>query len=404
VGSPRLSLAALALAVAACGGGNEPRTARAAPQPPVTLAPTAQIALPAASPVRVAPGEAVAFTGICSAPGGEVIAYAWTFAGGSPASSADAAPEVVFSAAGTHAVTYACTAGGVSSNLVARDVVVTEPGAPPPPPAPAFSVTLRFLGDAPESQRAAFERARDRLSQVVTGDLPDAPLRQAAIASCGNVALDETVDDVLVLVQLEPIDGPDGILGQAGPCVLRRGALPALGMMHFDSADVAELEASGDLDAVVLHEMLHVLGFGTIWESRGLLTGATTPDPYFTGAGARSAFGENGGAGYPGTPVPVENDGGPGTRDGHWRESVLEHELMTGWISGATQPLSRTTIASLADLGYTVDLARADAFTMSSSAAVQALGDERTLDLGADARVGPVYEVDERGDVTPLAP
>lgn len=28
------------------------------------------------------------------------------------------------------------------------------------------------------------------------------------------------------------------------------------------------------------------------------------------------------------TPVPVANTGGPGTRDGHWRESVFGNELL----------------------------------------------------------------------------
>ena len=33
--------------------------------------------------------------------------------------------------------------------------------------------------------------------------------------------------------------------------------------------------------------------------------------------------------------VPVENTGGAGTRGGHWRESIFQTELMTGWAGGA---------------------------------------------------------------------
>ena len=29
------------------------------------------------------------------------------------------------------------------------------------------------------------------------------------------------------------------------------------------------------------------------------------------------------------TPVPVENTGGPGTSDSHWRETVFRSEMMT---------------------------------------------------------------------------
>ena len=39
---------------------------------------------------------------------------------------------------------------------------------------------------------------------------------------------------------------------------------------------------------------------------------------------------------------------------------------MTGFISGVSQPLSRMTIASLADLGYKVHLASADSFKLPS--------------------------------------
>jgi len=63
------------------------------------------------------------------------------------------------------------------------------------------------------------------------------------------------------------------------------------------------------------------------------------------------------------TAVPVENTGGGGTRDSHWRESIFRSEIMTGWIGpGTNMPISRITVGSLADLGYTVNMAAADAY------------------------------------------
>ena len=56
--------------------------------------------------------------------------------------------------------------------------------------------------------------------------------------------------------------------------------------------------------------------------------------------------------------------GGPGTRDGHWRETVFHNELMSGFISEPGNPLSRITAASLADLGYQVDLDAAEPFEL----------------------------------------
>ena len=64
------------------------------------------------------------------------------------------------------------------------------------------------------------------------------------------------------------------ILGQAGPTRLRPGSfLPASGVMSFDSADLARMESDGSLVRVIIHEMGHVLGFGTIWDELGLRQG-----------------------------------------------------------------------------------------------------------------------------------
>jgi len=108
-----------------------------------------------------------------------------------------------------------------------------------------------------------------------------------------------------------------------------------------------------------------VLGIGSLWQSFGLLTGAGTSDPYFTGTSARQGFSAIGGSAYVGNTVPVENVGGAGTAGSHWRESVLNSELMTGYISppGTRMPLSLVTIGSLEDLGYTITPWGYDVFT-----------------------------------------
>ena len=211
-----------------------------------------------------------------------------------------------------------------------------------------FTIEVRFLGGLTDAQQAAFAAAADRWAGVIVGDLPD-------------VLVDgEVVDDLLILAQGVPIDGPGSILGQAGPTHVRPEAagdaafLPVKGIMSFDTDDLARMEADGTLDDVIAHEMGHVLGIGTIWDLKGLLQGAGTADPTFTGQGAMQEFGVLLGTGGA-QPVPVENTGGPGTRDGHWRESVFRNELMTGFVSAAGNPLSRMTVASSGDLGYQVD-------------------------------------------------
>jgi hypothetical protein len=171
----------------------------------------------------------------------------------------------------------------------------------------------------------------------------------------------------LINASAPTIDGVGGILGQSGPDRFRSGSLlPYHGVMEFDSADMASMESSGLLYSVVLHEMGHILGIGTLWTDFGLLSGAGTSNPIFTGANATAQYNQIYGTTARG--VPVEAGGGSGTADSHWRETVFTNELMTGWAGpGSNLPLSRVTVGSLADLGYTVNYAAADAYTPTSS-------------------------------------
>lgn len=219
-----------------------------------------------------------------------------------------------------------------------------------------FTIEVRFQGGLTPRQQAAFTAAADRWTRVIVGDLPSVQVGS------------ETIDDVVILAEGAAIDGPGQILGQAGPTHLRPASagaaalLPAQGSMTFDTADLATMEADGTLDDVIAHEMGHVLGIGTIWTRKRLLAGSGTADPTFTGAAARAEYATL--TGRAPANVPVENTGGPGTREGHWRESVFGNELMSGFIAAPGNPLSRLTAASLADIGYQVDLDAAQAYAL----------------------------------------
>jgi hypothetical protein len=176
--------------------------------------------------------------------------------------------------------------------------------------------------------------------------------------------------------------------------------------MRFDQADLAEVEASGLLQDVILHEMGHVLGFGTIWSEPELdlladPVSAGGTDPHFTGAQAIAAFDAAGGNAYTsGGKVPVEETGGAGTRDSHWRESVFNNELMTGFVDAGQNPLSRITVASLGDLGYSINPSASDPYSLDLS--LRALRSGKRLQLGNDIFRGPVRKVDVHGRVTGL--
>ena len=234
-----------------------------------------------------------------------------------------------------------------------------------------FSIELAFPEPITTRQAQAFETARQRWERVIVQGLPTVTITTELLESaCGiTVPGDEIqIDDLLIFAVTGDIDGPGEVLGQAGPCIARgNGGGPLVGVMTFDTADLDALENIGGLDNVILHEMGHVLGIGTLWRTASLIENPSLPeqpdaDTRFTGPLASRISDALVGSG---DSVPVENGARRGASDGHWRESVFGNELMTPFLNGLTSsaPLSELTIASLEDLGfYVTDRSAADPF------------------------------------------
>lgn len=264
-----------------------------------------------------------------------------------------------------------------------------------------FNITVRYIDPAPSArQQLAVTRAVEKWKSVVTSNSGTSRVVLNA-GACGRSwmpAINETVTNVLIIAKIGTIDGPGNVLGNANSCVLHStGAqLTVLGTMFFDSEDLAGLEGNGLIDAVILHEMGHVLGIGSQWSSKGVISGRGTTDPIFTGANALTQFALIGGTTYSGRPVPVENQGGSGTADVHWRESVFKNEIMTGYLNSGTNPMSRVTIASLQDLGYSVLLSAADAYTLASSI-VNPFDTSSSIALGNDIVETTLFTTDING-------
>jgi hypothetical protein len=226
--------------------------------------------------------------------------------------------------------------------------------------ADGFKIDLRFVSPATTAQKAFFEIAAARWQSIITGDVPNTTGSIPA-QGCGNGFPTPPflggVDDVLIDVVLVPIDGPGAVLGAAGPCLTRNeDDLTVYGIMLFDTADLAFMAGQGIFDEVVVHEMGHVLGVGTLWNYQRSLLQFSVTDPRFVGSNAIAGYHAVGGASQT---IPVEEGFGPGTAFGHWDEESFDTELMTGFI-GRKAPLSVMTIGSMADLGYVVNTAVAD--------------------------------------------
>ena len=280
---------------------------------------------------------------------------------------------------------------------------------------PSFDIELRFVGTAPTpAQRDVFRQAAEVWERVITRGLPDRFI-DSSLAACESddpSLFGAHIDDLLVFIRLESLgDGPRGALAAAGPCLMRHpSALPFIGTVTIDTADLPEMERNGVLGKVVAHEIAHALGFGIIWDhlppagppflqqpsyvpDRGRVVGQ---DTHFNGPAAVAAFDAVGGDAYTGgAKVPVENDTGsygPGALDGHWRESVLGHELLTSSLSiepGVHEPLSTVTVGALEDLGYSVDYSAADAYTLPITPGTARATSSQALHLLDDVRRSP---------------
>lgn len=242
-------------------------------------------------------------------------------------------------------------------------------------------INLNFTGPMSAIQQQTFVDAAAYWNSVITG---------YDVVSDGDGL--PTPHSLTIDASVTTIDGVGGILGSAGPYgdlayydndPLSPHPTVALlfamtGAMEFDSADVGSLVASNSFYGVVLHEMAHVLGLGTLWTYNNDVNG-TNYHLYDDGTGQYT--GPNALAHWKtefnrplDTFVPVELGGSPGTVDGHWNENDFgagntgivsnltgrdfSNELMTGWASSSFF-VSTVTLGGLDDLGYTVDYSKA---------------------------------------------
>jgi hypothetical protein len=153
---------------------------------------------------------------------------------------------------------------------------------------------------------------------------------------------------------------------------------PMVGAIVLNSTYLYGYLKEEQLYAVLLHEVGHVLGIGTIWDlPKSPLTLYREDNKekyYYTGESALREYKSY----YPTSElvgIPLEDDGGEGTQDSHPEEDMnrkisdkphpgLQDELMTGWIHSLVS-LSRITLGFLEDIGYIVDYSKADPFHSS---------------------------------------
>ncbi len=214
-----------------------------------------------------------------------------------------------------------------------------------------FDINLEFDSSFTASQQQIARAAAKSVAGLIGKGLPTA------------IVDGKIIDDLNIKLSAANVDGAGGTQARTKIDFMRYGSLlPAQSLVQFDAVDLAQLEQSGQLFNVVQHEFLHALGFGNLWEAKGLVDYPNTSLARYNGKKAVSAFQEAGGLTET---IALENEG-DGSAGLHWNENLFGDELMSpdlnlGSATGDEAPISEVTIASLADLGYEVNLEAATA-------------------------------------------
>ena len=259
-----------------------------------------------------------------------------------------------------------------------------------------FDIELVVIGQFNAMQRREIDAAVQRWTSIIKNDLPDYHHDRTYPYTriCGDqefsVQPGDQIDDLRIYIG-SINDREVTPLGWASPYFERAGTfMPIIGCVVLNTA-------YGVDRGVVLHEIAHVLGMNPLmWRDKGFLQGVDV-DVHFNGPLAVAAFNNAGGHLYEGTKVPLEKF----WNSGHWRTGILSGEIMSPFADGGV--LSAITIQALADMGYQVDVSKADPFKIDPRMidAIQAATKPITPMpiCGSGQWQGPVYVVDEQGHV-----
>ena len=265
----------------------------------------------------------------------------------------------------------------------------------PAPDPDAFNIELYFDPGFTAEEEAAIRRAADRWMEVVTGDLPDVPVLAQLNDACFEGPPPRVVgviDDLLVHMRFAARLGRN--LAIASTCGSRRESghgflgLNLFALWYF--RDPNRNRVIDELYETALHEIGHVLGFGYwIYTSSPPAWRAFFQhgegDGHFVGPLALAAFDTAGGEAYLGGKVPLE-DRIP-VLNIHWRKRVIPGDIMA---PGGGSLLTAITIQALADLGYEVDVSKADPYTLPGPAQ----GDVQSGDADAEGAVAELFADD----------
>lgn len=219
----------------------------------------------------------------------------------------------------------------------------------------AFPITLVFGPGIPEALRDSARAAAAHWERVIqTKPAPVALDLSAGECMATAPVYQGTTSGVVVFVDTASLPAPT--IGAGGGCVLRAGptgialaGTPAAGRVRFAPTYLAQ-NGVAMMRTLMLHELGHVLGIGSLWNVLDLRAGGGAAWTY-TGSEAPAAARALG-LGWSGAAMPLSEDAA------HWAPDVAGGELMTP--TGGQGVLSLLSVRALKDHGFAVDETAAD--------------------------------------------
>ena len=196
--------------------------------------------------------------------------------------------------------------------------------------------------------------AAARWERIITGD-PWGPWTKDILEYLpeNNIATrlpGRGVDDIYISVFERNIDGEGGLFALAGPDLIvgDENSIVA-GSIQIDPNDLAVALEKNVFLPLMLHEIGHVLGVGTMWEDHGLIDNV---EQTYIGPHALEAWHNK--VGCSGN-LPLSGN--------HWNEDCVDDEFMTPFFKfNRPAPVSSLTLGALEDLGYQVNRDEEDPF------------------------------------------
>jgi len=234
---------------------------------------------------------------------------------------------------------------------------------------PSFTIETRYLGKPLSgSQKTVIQQATQRVATLIRSPFVPVTLDLPA-NSCddGLPKLREKVSHFVLFIKVKDLG--DDLYGDSSPCDLHDDSyLPIYAVMDLNSRGLSDL-SDLDLTDTIIHETLHALGVGTLWEpdERVSLSGDSDDKTFirkngkqvfYTGPRAVAAYQKLGGQGKA---IPLDPDAG------HWAGEAVCSEILSGDAGEFTDrvnPISPITLAALEDLGYSVHLTAADRYIL----------------------------------------